>query len=419
MIALVDCNSFYASCERVFDPKLNGKPVVVLSNNDGCVVARSEEAKRVGIPMGIPFFKMKHLIKKYDVKVCSSNYTLYGDMSQRVMTVLSDFVPQMEIYSIDEAFLDFTGFERYNLHQYVKDIQKTVYQYTGIPVSIGLSHTKTLSKVLNRVAKKSKKLGGTLVLFDEEKIDQCLKLTSIGDVWGVGRKSSEKLDKLGVRTAYDFKTFQNDRLIQKHLTKVGRQIQDELRGVPCINLEVIEKNKKQIISSRSFAKNLTDIQDIREALASHASRAAEKLRKQNSTCKGVSIFLHTNRYKNVKQTYDSTSFSYLSPTQSTFKISHTTYEALKKIFKPGYEYKKCGVILTDLYDLQGSQYDLFSENDTIKTFELMKAMDGLNLFYGSETAKVASCGTNKHWAMLSQMRSRCFTTRISEVLEVD
>jgi len=416
MIALVDCNSFYVSCERVFNPKLIGKPVVVLSNNDGCVVARSDEARTLGIPMGIPVFKIEKLIKKYDVQVHSSNYTLYGDLSRRVMSVLSEFTPSMEIYSIDEAFLNFEGFKQIEMQEYIEKIKSTVYQYTGIPVSIGLSHTKVLAKVFNRISKKNKKLNGCLALFDEKKIDEYLKKFKVENIWGVGRRSNEKLLSLGIKTAYDFKHYKNDRLILKLLTKVGRQIQDEMRGQSCIALEEVTKNKKQIISSRSFGKSLTNKKDISEALASHVTKAAEKLRKQNSTCSKISIFLHTNRFRNVKQTFDSKSYQFLSPTQSTFKLNKEAQAMLRDIFKNGYEYKKCGVVINDIYDNDQSQFDLFSKNDSQKELDLLMNMDSINMINGSETIKIGSCGTKRHWMMKSGKKSRAFTTKISEIM---
>ncbi len=419
MIALVDCNSFYASCERVFNPKLIGKPVVVLSNNDGCVVARSDEAKALGIPMGTPLFKIKSLVKAKDIQVFSSNYTLYGDISRRVMQVLSEFTPSMEIYSIDEAFLNFDGFKKNEMQNYIQEIKRTVYQYTGIPVSIGLSNTKVLAKVFNRISKKDKGLNGCLSLFNEQQIDRYLQSFKVEDIWGIGKKSNEKLLSLGIRTAYDFKYYKNDQLILKILTKVGRQIQDELRGKSCIALEEVTKNKKQIISSRSFGSGLSNIRDISEALASHVTKAAEKLRKQGSTCAKISVFLHTNRFKNIKQTFDSMSYKFLSPTQSTFKLNKEAQSMLRKVFKNGYEYKKCGVVISDIFDEKQSQFDLFSENDSEKELELLMSMDLINMTDGSETIKLGSCGTKKHWKMKAEKRSRAYTTRFSEVLVLE
>ncbi len=416
MIALVDCNSFYVSCERLFNPKLRYKPVVVLSNNDGCVVSRSLEAKALGVPMGIPYFKMKSEFK--DVIAFSSNYTLYGDLSRRVMQTLSEFTPNLEIYSIDEAFLDMSGFKKDELPEYIKMIKNKVYKETGIPVSIGLSHTKVLSKVLNRISKKDISLDGTLCLFEESEIDDYLRNFEVGDIWGIGKQSEIKLKALGIRSAYDFKHYKNDKLIQKILTKVGRQIQDELRFKNCINLELEAKNKKQIISSRSFGKSVTKLSELKEAMSSHISRASEKLRRQNSSAQSLSIFIDTNRYKNTPQTFDSVNIKFISPTQSTFKFIREGLHALEGIFKHGYEYKKCGIVLSSIYDEQGSQFDLFSQNDTIQEIEILKMMDFYNSRNGPESIKIASCGINKHWKMQSQMKSKCFSTRISELLEV-
>lgn len=416
MIALVDCNSFYVSCERMFDPKLLYKPVVVLSNNDGCVVSRSNEAKALGVSMGMPYFQMKKQFK--DVIAFSSNYTLYGDMSKRVMKTLSEFTPNMEIYSIDEAFLDFSGFNKDNLPDYIKEIKNTVYKETGIPVSIGLSHTKVLSKVFNKISKKDPSFNGTLCEFDELKIDEYLKKFKIGDIWGIGSRSEIKLNALGIKTAFEFKYYKNDRLIQKNLTKVGRQIQDELRLKNCINLELSIKNKKQIISSRSFGKNVTEFSELRESVSSHISRAAEKLRRQKSTVKVLSVFIHTNRFKNTPQTYDSASVRFLSPTQSTFKLIKSGIDILNYIFKPGFEYKKCGVVLSDIYDQTESQFDLFSENDNLKEILILNTIDKFNLANGPETIKIASCGISKHWRMLAKMKTKNFTTSINDLTKI-
>jgi len=419
MIALVDCNSFYASCERVFNPKLWGKPIVVLSNNDGCIVARSEEAKQVGIPMGLPLFKAKDLIKKHNVHVFSSNYTLYGDMSERVMTVLRQFTPNMKVYSVDEAFLDFSGFKEEKLAALMREIKNAVYKQTGLPVSVGLSHTKVLAKIFNHVAKKNKICQGVATCFEGERIDKVLKRTPIGEVWGVGRKSEVKMYDAGVKTAYDLKHFENTHLIQKRFTVAGRKLQDELRGISCVELDDIQKSKKNIISTRGFGKQVTDKNELREALASHVSKAAEKLRAQNSMAKSMNVFIRTNRFKPTEQVYDSFAIEFLSPTQNTFKMVRASSEALDQIFKPGVEYKKCGVSLSNLYDFNGSQFDLFSQNDSLKDLNLMSVMDSVNRKQGSETLKVATCGTTEDWKMLSQMKSKAYTTRVSELMEVN
>jgi len=418
MIALVDCNSFYASCERVFNPRLWGKPVVVLSNNDGCVVARSSEAKALGVPMAVPLFKVKDMVRKHNIHVFSSNYGLYGDMSERVMTVLRKFTPSMEVYSIDEAFLDFSGFQKENLESLMKEIKYTVYKQTGIPVSIGLSHTKALAKIFNHVAKKYKICEGTATCFENDRIDHVLKKTPIGEVWGVGRKSEVKMYDAGIRTAHDLKYFANDRLVQKRFTIVGRKLQEELRGVSCIDLEEIKKVKKNIVSTRGFGKEITDKNEIRKALASHISKAAEKLRAQGSMAKNMSFFMRSNRFKFEELTYDSKAIEFLSPTQSTFKMIKEMSAHLEELFKPGVKYKKCGVSLSNLFDVHGSQFDLFSQNDSSEELKALGVMDSINRAQGAETLKVATCGTTEHWKMLSNMKSPAYTTRVSELMEV-
>jgi len=419
MIALIDCNSFYASCERVFNPKIWGKPIVVLSNNDGCIVARSAEAKALGVPMGVPLFKVKGLIKQHGVHVFSSNYTLYGDMSERVMKVLSRFTPSMEVYSIDEAFLNFSGFKKEKLEDHMREIKAAVYKQTGIPVSVGLSHTKTLAKVFSHVAKKYKACHGTATCFEDERIDGVLKKVPIGEVWGVGRKSEVKMYDTGIKTAYDLKHFKNDRLIQKKFTVVGRKLQDELRGISCVELDEIQKNKKNIVSTRGFGKVITDKNQIRNALAYHVSKAAEKLRAQGSMAKHLSFFIRSNRYGSDELVYDSKSIEFLSPTQSTVKMIREVSKHLDEVFKPGVKYKKCGVSLSNLYGVTGAQFDLFSQSDSEQDLGLMSVMDSVNRLNGPETLKVAACGTTEHWKMLSKMKSPAYTTRLSELMEVE
>lgn len=386
-----------------------------MSNNDGCVVARSNEAKALGVAMGMPYFQMKKQFK--NVIAYSSNYTLYGDMSRRVMNILSEYTPNIEVYSIDEAFLDLSGFKKDTMTDYIKDIKHQVYKQTGIPVSIGVGGTKVLAKAFNKISKKQK--DGVLFLTDEMEINTYLKKYPVDDLWGVGLKSQAKLKNIGIHTAYDLKTYNNEKQILKLLTKTGRQIQDELKGISCINLELETKNKKQIVSSKSFGRNILIKSEIREALSSHITRAAEKLRRQNSTCQNIIIFIHTNRFKNTPQTYDSVQYHFLSPTASTFRMINIAIQMLDQIFKPGFEYKKCGVILSDIYQQNESQFDLFDQNDSVKEIQILKSMDDYNRISGPETIKIASCGINKHWKMMSQMKSKAFTTRVHELLKVE
>ena len=296
MFALVDCNNFYASCERVFRPNLNGKPVVVLSNNDGCVIARSNEAKTFGIPMGAPAFKFKEVFEKQNIHVFSSNYALYGDMSNRVMNLLSAYSPDIEIYSIDEAFLQFKGFDNFDLQSYCENIKKTVDKGTGIPISIGVAPTKALSKVANRVAKKfPDRTGGVYIIDSEEKKIKALKWLAIGDVWGIGRQHTKRLQFLNIKTGFDFINLP-DAMVRKQMSVVGLRLKHELEGKQTLKLDKV-KTKKAIATTRSFDKMYSDYETIRERISTFAVSCAEKLRKQKSSCNLIMVFIHTNGFK--------------------------------------------------------------------------------------------------------------------------
>lgn len=417
MFALIDCNSFYCSCERVFNPKLEGKPVIVLSNNDGCAVARTDEAKAIGIKMGDPFFKIKDLCKKNKVHVFSSNYTLYGDMSRRVMRILGDFSPDMEIYSIDEAFLSFKGINR-DLIQYSHDIKNLVKQCTGVPVSVGIGPTKVLAKLANNYAKKNKKsTGGVFQVGVDEKSDQVLRVFPVEDIWGVGTKSAEKLSQLRIKTAYDLK-YSNENIIQKVLTIVGKRIVEELRGVPCIELELDLSPKKQIVSSRSFGKIVFEKNELQEAIANHVSTACEKLRKQKCITKSILVFVQTNPFKNTPQYYNSATMTLMSGSSATNRLIGYAFKCLDQIYRTGYEYKKVGIILMDIYSKNQSQLDLFSLHDSPKDDNLMKTLDSINAIQGRGSLKFAACGVDQFWKMLSEMKSPCYTTRWSELMKV-
>lgn len=417
MIALVDCNSFYCSCERVFKPQLNGKPVIVLSNNDGCAVARTDEAKALGIKMGDPYFKIKPLCEKNNVHVFSSNYSLYGDLSRRVMRVLYEFAPEMEIYSIDEAFLSFKGMSK-DLVEYSMEIKNTVSQYTGIPVSVGIGPTKVLAKVANHYAKKNKTATkGVFQIGTDRQSDLILKNFPVADVWGIGRRSAEKLATLNIKSAYDLK-YSNESVIQKVLTIVGRRIVYELRGVPCIDLELDLAVKKQIVSSRSFGQPVFSKEDLREAIANHVSTACEKLRKQKCLSRSLLVFVQTNPYKNVPQYYNSATMNLLSGSSATHKLIGYAFRCLDSVYREGFEYKKVGVILMDIRTKSSSQLDLFCSHDTAKEDELMMTLDKVNELQGRGTLKFAACGVTQFWKMLSEMKSQHYTTRWSELLKV-
>lgn len=409
MYAIVDCNNFYASCERLFNPKLLNKPIVVLSNNDGCVIARSNEAKALGIKMGEPFFKIKLLIYKHQIKVFSSNYALYGDLSSRVMMVIKDSWPETQIYSIDEAFLclDKLSFEKVN--DFCLQLQKKVFKYTGIPVSIGLGATKTLAKLANKIAKEQLKLP----VFYLSKASHWLNKMPVNDIWGVGRQWSKKLNKLGILTAKDLQELEPIFIKQKFSVVLERTAL-ELQGVNCIDIEE-GKLKKSIISSKSFGSMQSEQSAIMEALSSYCSRAAVKLRSQNSKVGYIRVFVYSNRFrKDLAQYSNSIGFKLIDPTDDTCKIVQCARYCLKKIFKEGYQYKKVGVVLDDLTNKNFQQLDMFTDEEsnlTANSSILMDVLDLINLRYGQNTLRLASDGHSKNWIMRKDYSSPCYTTR--------
>lgn len=418
VFALVDCNSFYCSCERVFNPKILKSPVVVLSNNDGCVVSRTDEAKKLGIPMGVPFFQIRELVKKNNVQVFSSNYTLYGDMSARVMNLLTEFTPDLEIYSIDEAFLFFEGFHSTNLKSYAQQIKSTIFQCTGLPICVGLGPTKVLAKMANHLAKINKQqTAGVVSLVEKKERDFFLTKVSVNDIWGIGTKSTEKLRARGIYTAQQL-VDASPQLIQKLLTIQGLRIQKELQGISCIELTSIEDEQKQIMSTRSFGSAVYEINDLKEAIANHVTTACEKLRENQQTARSLSIYIRTNPFKNSSQYNTYITIPLQTGSASTSKLIKVAHQGLEKIFKENYEYKKCGVILSDLYKNEAQQLDFFKEADSEKDIKLMQVMDSINARNGKNTIKLASCGTNHFWKMLSEMKTQCFTTKWNELLVV-
>lgn len=416
MFALVDCNSFYCSCERVFNPKLKNKPVVVLSNNDGIIISRTDEAKALGIKMGDAFHLIKDIIRVHNVQVFSSNYTLYGDLSARIMNILSQLTPELEIYSIDEAFLNLEGIK--DLPSYGREIHSIIKQWTGIPTSIGIAPTKVLAKVANKIAKKQKNSFPVFDLSEESIQDTMLAVFPIEDVWGIGRRSAVKLKSLGILTARDLRDADLD-LVQKNLTIVGRKIALELRGISCLPLELIQEDKKQIISSRSFGRPVYKKEELAEALAHYVSRAAEKLRNQNGLCGHLRIFVHTNRFKNVEQYYNYASINFLTPSSSSSRLIKAAHMGLDKIFREGVEYKKAGVIISDIRKNDRIQFSLFDNKAAhFRDDKVMSTLDEINKIFGSGTIQIASCGTNPLWQMNSQFRSPCYTTRWQDLLKV-
>jgi DNA polymerase V len=419
LFALVDCNNFYASCERVFNPLLIDKPIIVLSNNDGCVIARSQEAKDLGVKMGEPAFQIKALIESKKINVYSSNYTLYGDMSHRVMATLATFAPEQEIYSIDECFLLFEGFEQYyDLVEYAKTIRKTVLQNVGIPVSIGIAKTKTLAKLANKIAKKKKEHQGVFILQDDIDIQLALQQFPIGDVWGIGGKYTAMLQSNGINTAFQF-TEALPNWVQKKMTIQGLRTWNELQGKPCIPLQHLPSDKQNICTSRSFGQMLQEYTPIEEAVSTFAVRCGAKLRKQKSCANVMIIFLYTNFYRKDLPQY-SKSVSIHLPVATNSSIELVTYAcyALTKIYKKGYQYKKAGVIVAEIMPENQVTAGLFDEVDRPKHKALMTVVDRLNFKYGREKLRIGKQGFGRKWHLKQENISKCYTTRMDELMEV-
>lgn len=417
MFALIDCNNFYASCERVFRPDLNGKPVVVLSNNDGCVIARSNEAKALGIPMGAPAFQYEDVFVKHNVHVFSANFALYGDMSHRVMTILSEYSPDIEIYSIDEAFLNLDGLEHLNLLDYGNKIRKHVFKWTGIPISIGIAPTKALAKAANRIAKKfSDKTNGVYILDNQEKITKALKWLSVEDVWGIGRRHSKRLKAIGVKTAYDFIQL-DDNYVKRKMTIVGLRLKRDLQGIPTIQMEDVQP-KKNIATTRTFETNYSEFEQINERVITFAVSCGEKLRKQNSACNSLMVFIHTNQHREDLPQYSRNIVVKLPfPTNSGIELAKFASQVLKQIFKPGYFYKKAGVIVMDFTPADIPQYDLF-ENSDERHKPLMQAVDKINSRYGQHKIRLASQDQKRVWKMKQEKLSPRYTTKLSDIITI-
>ena len=415
-IALIDCNNFYASCERIFNPKLMRKPIVVLSNNDGCIITRSAEAKKLGIKMGEPYFKAKKIIDQNNVKVFSSNYSLYGDISQRVMETLAKFASEVEIYSIDEAFLALNGFENYELNTYCSYIRRTIKQWIGIPVSIGVSSTKTLSKIANNLAKKNEEYQGVCILKTWFDISEALKLTDIGDVWGIGRRLTNFLNKYNVSTAYDF--IQLDRgWVRKNMGVVGEKTFLELCGVSCIEMDLVPSDKKSCCVSRSFSKPIETLYDLEESVSTYGSRVAEKIREERLVAESMSVFVLTNYFNRKEKQYsNSIKLQLPYPTNDSVKIVKRSLEGIRKIYRKGYRYKKAGVILYGLTNANQTRGLL--DNDRENSDAIMSTLDRINHRYGSSTIRLASEGITKSWRMKREKVSPCYTTRFDELVKV-
>jgi DNA polymerase V len=418
MFALVDCNNFYASCERVFDPRLERRPIVVLSNNDGCVIARSNEAKALGIAMGEPAFKKEDVYAKHNVAVFSSNFALYGDMSQRVMRTLAQHSAAMEIYSIDEAFLDCSGLTADGLDRFGSQLRKTVKQWTGIPVSIGVAPTKTLAKVANHIAKRLPDNSGVCVLEKEETIEYCLKKLPVEKLWGVGRRYALFLRSWGINTAWDLRRMPEG-WVKENMTVVGLRLQKELKGEPCIPMEHNPQKKKEICTSRSFGTMVTELDELKQAVSMYATRCAEKLRTQNSCTNLVNVFLHTNPFRPDLPQYKNVRLVRLPvASNSTLTIVQSALRGLESIYMKGYQYKKAGVIVSGLVPSNTIQYNVFHSTDEDRHMRLMTAMDKVNDREGRDVLRVAEQGFTRRWTLRQERLSPCYTTRWADFMTI-
>jgi DNA polymerase V len=423
VFALVDGNNFYVSCERVFNPRLEGKPVVVLSNNDGCIVARSQEARALGIRMGAPFFEAKHLISSHGLIWLSSNYTLYGDMSARLMALLGELSPRQEIYSIDESFLDLTGIQ-HDLVARGQILRKQVKQYLGLPTCIGIGHSKTLAKLANHIAKKRPGYKGVFSWNHCNPLEEDILMAEIdiGEVWGVGRRLKNQLQQMGINTVRDLK-YTSARLVRKRFGVVLERTVHELNGLSCLELEDTQTDhlvrKHQIISSKSFGKSVYHLAELREAVVSYVTRAAEKLRQQNSFCSHLLVFLRTNPFAHHSPQYaNSITIPLITGTADTRHLAALASLGVEKIYCSGYAYQKAGVMLLGLYPAQHAQADLFSTTPTReRSSHLMGVMDHLNKVYGSNTLRLAGAGLCPQWAMRSTQRSPNYTTAWHELAQ--
>ena len=421
MFALVDVNSFYASCETAFRPDLKGRPVVVLSNNDGCVIARNAEAKRAGVKMGDPYFRQKDLFRRYGVVCFSSNYELYADMSSRVMSTLEAMSPRCEIYSIDEAFCDLTGVRNCRvLQEFGQELKDAVYQNTGLAVGVGIAQTKTLAKLANHAAKKwQRQTGGVVDLSNQDRQRKLMAALPVDEVWGVGRRISKKLEAMGIKTVLDLADT-DIRFIRKHFNVVLERTVRELRGEPCLELEEFAPVKQEIVCSRSFGERITDYDAMRQAICSYASRAAEKLRGEHQYCRFISTFVKTSPFALNEPYYgNSASVKLLTPTQDSRDIIAAATRSLDAIWKDGHRYQKAGVLLGDFFSQGIAQLNLFDDNAPRRGSEkLMEVLDHLNAKEGKGALYFAGQGIQQQWAMKREMLSPRYTTRYEDLLQV-
>ncbi|NDV26388.1 Y-family DNA polymerase [Desulfovibrio sp. JC010] len=420
IFALVDCNNFYASCERLFRPELKNRPVVVLSNNDGCVIARSQEAKAIGVPMGVPAYKYKNFFLHNDVEVFSSNYALYGDLSQRVTSTLASITPDLEVYSIDESFLEFPPCMLRELPSIGQEIRDRILKWTGIPVSVGFGETKTQAKLSSNFAKKYKKTGRTFSLCARNDMDRLLEKVPVTDIWGIGRRHGKRLIARGISTARAFRDLPN-LWLKKNMSVTGLHTALELRGTPCFELDNTPQPKKTISSSRSFGRPVKKLSDLEESVAAYVSRAGEKLREQQSMTRGVMVYLTTNRFNNLPQYSNRATRMFTVATDYTPELIRTARQCIRSIYKEGYSYKKTGVVLLDLcgkYNRQCNLLEMDSKEDEDKKDKLMTLLDSANGRFGRQTLSYASEGIEQPWKMNRNFKSPAYTTCWDELPKI-
>lgn len=420
MFALVDCNNFYASCERVFQPRLEGKPIIVLSNNDGCVIARSNEAKALGIAMGVPYFQVEKFARQHGVAVFSSNYALYGDMSRRVMQILAGFAPRQEIYSIDECFLDLSGIST-DLTVYALDISRTVRQWTGISVSIGIGPTKTLAKVANRLAKKAFSTNGPVLEWNTVTASETvLAALPVEDIWGISTRRGKRLRTLGIDNAQTLRET-DPRRLRQHFGVMLERIGWELRGLSCIPLESAPPPRRQIMTSRSFGEKLTELADLRSAVSAFAARSGEKLRKQNLCAQALSVFIHTNPFDMSQPHYsNAVTITFDRPSQDSAYLIRCALQGLEQIFRAGYGYQRAGILLPDLLPAGIEQISILAmdtENAEHRT-RLMETVDKINCTHGRHALHYAGETLSGRWRMRQRLKSPSYTTNWEELLTV-
>ena len=417
-VALLDCNNFYASCERVFDASIRRKPVVVLSNNDGCIVARSEEAKEIGVTMGAPLFKVEALLEEHDAAVFSSNYALYGDMSNRVMNLLYNFTPEIEIYSIDEAFLSLEPRKK-SLENLGHSIREKIYKWTGVPVSVGIAETKVLAKIANKRAKREEsKYRGVLNLFRSAATEGVLKETRVDDVWGIGYRSALKLKAQNILTAWELRETDN-RWIRKMLSVTGARIALELRGIKCLPFEFVQTKKHNITCSRSFGRTVAEYEHVREAVLYFLTRAGEKLRKHGLAASAVTVFIATDRFRPVPAPYsDSATYSAAHPTDVAQELQEWAVSALDRIFRPHFEYRKAGVILSGLVPAENLSRRMFGDREFERRHRLMQAVDELNRKFGRDTVRFGRVNRDGLWRMRQTNKKQRYTTDFGDLLEI-